>query len=108
MLVAAHVDAMNRSVRCTVVAGDKLPLVVGGTAALCSEVERAIATLAPGVSYTAEITVLSPSRLSAMLVVNGRTLPAQKLAIMDRELSRSAIARFAHSLAAEVAKTAKS
>ena len=108
MLVPAHAEAMNRSGSCTIAAGDKLPAVVGGTDAVCSEIHRAIAAVAPNVSYTADITVLSPSRLSATLVVNGRSLPAQKFAIMDRELSRSAIARFAHSLAAEVAKAAKS
>ena len=103
MLVPAHAEAMNRSGSCTIAAGDKLPAAVGGTDAVCSEIHRAIAAVAPNVSYTADITVLS-----ATLVVNGRSLPAQKFAIMDRELSRSAIARFAHSLAAEVAKAAKS
>ena len=98
---------MDTTRRCTVVAGDKLPTASGGPDAVCSEVERAIAVLAPGISYSAEIVVLSPSRLSATLVVNGRKLPEQKFAIMDRELSRSSIERFARSLAAEVAKAAK-
>ena len=104
MLVAGHSVAMSKSGRCTVVAGEKLPPTSGGSDAVCSEVERAIAALAPGVSYTAEIKVLSPARLSAILVVNGRALPEQNFAIMDRELSRSAFERFAHSLAVEVAK----
>lgn len=99
--------AMDATRRCTVVAGDKLPAASGGPDAVCSEVERAIAVLAPGVSYSAEIVVLSPSRLSATLIVNGRKLPEQKFAIMDRELSRSSIERFARSLAAEVANATK-
>ena len=74
---------------------------------LCSEIERAISSAAPGVPYRVQIKVLSPSRLTASLVVNGRTLPEQHFAIMDRELNRGAIERFAHLLALEVAKAAK-
>lgn len=42
-----------------------------------------------------------------MLVVNGRTLPDQNFAVMDRELNQDSIRRFAGALATEVAKIAK-
>ena len=92
---------------CQVVGDQMLPPSSGGGAAVCAEIEQAISSAAPNVAYTAEITVLSPSRLAAALVVNGRRLPEQRFAIMDRELNRGAIERFARSLAAEVAKAAK-
>jgi hypothetical protein len=44
--------------------------------------------------------------LTASLVVNGRRLPEQKFAVMDRELGESSINRFADAIAAEVAKSA--
>jgi len=93
--------------RCQIVGGEKLPPDVGGSAALCAEIERAIAELAPRAHYSTEVKVHSKSRLSATLVVNGRTLPEQKFAIMDSDLNAGAIQRFARSLAAEVAKAVK-
>ena len=96
-----------RSLRCQVIGSEKLPAGSGGTKAVCAEVERAVAELAPRAHYSAEVTVLSKSRLAATLVVNGRTLPEQKFAIMDSDLNAGAIQRFARSLAAEVAKAAK-
>jgi hypothetical protein len=98
---------MNAAGRCYVLHGEKLPPQSGGPDALCSELERAVSAVAPNVAYQAEIRVVSPSRLVAVLVVNGRALPEQKFAIMDRQLNRSAIERFVQSLAAEIAKTAK-
>ena len=97
----------SSSLRCQVVGGEKLPPASGGSKAVCAEIERAVAELAPRAHYTAEITVLSKSRLAATLVVNGRMLPEQKFAIMDSDLNAGAIQRFARSLAAEVAKAAK-
>jgi hypothetical protein len=102
--VTMPVSAMSASRHCTVVEGDKLPAGTGGPNGLCAAVERAIASAAPNVRYTAEIRVISPSRLAATLVVNGQTLPQQNFAIMDSKLNSGAIGRFANSLAAEVAK----
>jgi hypothetical protein len=99
---------MSSAGHCSVLAGEKLPPASGGAQGLCEAIERAIGEAAPHVAYRAEITVISPARLSAKLVVDGRTLPEQKYAIMDRELNPSAIERFANSLAKAVAKAAKS
>jgi hypothetical protein len=93
--------------RCQIVGGEKLPPHVGGGTTLCAEIERAVASAAPRARYTAEVKVLSKSKLAATLVVNGRTLPEQRFAIMDSDLDTGAIQRFARSLAAEVAKAAK-
>jgi len=113
LLLAASVsygraDAVSSTGRCTILAGEKLPALSGGPEALCSEVERAISAAAPDVPYKVEITVVSPARLAAVLVVKGRKLPEQKFAIVDREFSPSSLQRFARALAAEVVKAAKS
>jgi len=47
------------------------------------------------------------ARLSATLIVDGRTLPVQNFAVMDRGLDAASIRRFAQSLAEAVAKAAK-
>jgi hypothetical protein len=107
LLASSDAEATDTSNQCSVVAGEKLAATSAGAALLCSEVERAIASAAPGASYRVQIKVLSPSRLVAILVVNGRTLPEQHFAITDRELNRGAIERFAHLLGLEVAKAAK-
>lgn len=93
--------------RCRVTAGDKLLAAVGGTSGICEPIEKAVASAAPGVPYSVDVSVLTRARLSAKLAVNGRTLPDQNFAVMDGELSRASIERFAQSLAAEVAKAAK-
>lgn len=93
-----------RPANCRVVNGQTLPLASGGSTAICAAIERAIASQAPAAHYSVEITVLSPSRLAATLVVNGRSLPEQKFAVMDSELSRATIERFAQSLALAVAE----
>jgi hypothetical protein len=100
---AMSVPASERP-HCRVVDGGKLPPASGGAAALCAAIERAMAEHAPGVAVSAEVQVLSSSRLSAVVIANGRTLPAQNFARMDRELDGSAFERFAEALAAEAAK----
>ena len=94
--------------RCHVVGGEKLPPAIGGGNAICVEIGRAVATVAPAARYSAEVRVVSSSRLAAVLKVDGRLLPEQNFAIMDSELNAGAIQRFARSLAAEIKKAAKS
>jgi len=103
-----HAGAVSSHDRCIVIGGEKLPAASGGPKQLCEAIESAIATAAPHAAYRAQIIVVSPAKLSATLVVGGRTLPEQKFAIMDRQLNRGAIERFAHSLAEQVAKATKS
>lgn len=93
--------------RCEVINASALPQASGGSQALCHEIERAIAAAAPTARYSASVKVVSSSRLSTVLIVNGRTLPDQKFAVMDRDLSPDSIRRFAEALAVEVAKAAK-
>jgi len=92
-------------VHCRVIDGGKL--IPPGADTICSEVERAIAAAAPNVRYSAEIRVISPSRLATALIVEGRTLPVQNFAVMDRNLSEGTIKRFARALAGVVAGAAK-
>jgi len=68
--------------------------------------DACLAAAVPNARYRAEIKLLSASRLAAVLVVNGHTLPEQNFAVMDRQLDRASIRRFAESLAATVAKAA--
>ena len=71
---------------------------------ICSEIRQAMAKHAPGADYGVEVRIASPSRLSAVIVVNGRALPVQKLAVSDGTIGRGSIHRFAETLAA-MAKT---
>jgi hypothetical protein len=93
--------------QCRVLGAEKLPSAAGGGDALCTAVERAVAKRAPKVRYTAQIRVISRSRLAAIVIVNGRPLPEQKFAVMDRDLSSGSIERFAAALALEVSKAAE-
>jgi len=92
--------------QCRVIAGEKYLGVTGG-AMLCHEIEREIAVEAPGVRYAVDVKALSPSRLAAQVVVNGKALPEHKFAVMDAELESESMKRFARSLAADVAKAVK-
>ena len=100
-------SAVNAAGTCRVVAGEKLLVASGGAGALCDEIHKAVAAAAPKVRYSAEVRALSPSRLAATLVVNGKALPEQNFAVMDRNLSTASIREFAESLAQEVARAAK-
>ena len=92
-----------QSPHCRVVDAAKLPPESGGPAALCAAIERAVAARAPGVQYSAEVQVISASRLSAILTSEGRRLPKQNFASMDRDLSPSSFERFAAALAGQLA-----
>ena len=98
--------AMTMAGNCRVASGDKY-LGSDGGKSVCREIETAIAAEAPGVRYSAEISALSSSRLAARLTVNGRQLPEHKFAVMDAQLDRESVHRFARALAADVAKAAK-
>ena len=102
----ASSPAMSRSAgmpsgNCHVAEGGKLSPDVS-VAMICNAVEKAITAEAPGVRFSAEIRVVSPSRLTATLIVEGRTLPVQNFAVMDRNLSKRAVRQFAASLASIV------
>lgn len=106
--ISANACAMSsptsETPHCRVVDAGKLPPNSGGADALCSAVDRALSARAPGVAYTAEIRVLSASRLVASLTANGRGLAEQNFATMDRDLDRYSFERFANVLADLVAK----
>jgi len=93
--------------RCRVVAGEKLLATAGGAEALCAAVEAAVNEKAPNAHYTAEVKVLPKSMLRTAIVVNGRALPEQNFAVMDRDLNPRSIKRFAESIAAKIAEAAK-
>jgi len=92
--------------RCHVINGAKLP-PASGADLICAEIERAVAARAPRAHYTVTVTVRSPSRLSALAMVNGQPLPEQNFAVMDQELNPASVRRFAGALASEIAKVVK-
>lgn len=92
-----------KSKNCVLIGEKYLPQSLGSTV-VCIEVRREIAAQAPSVAYEVDITVLSPSRLSAVSIVNGRKLPEHKFAVMDDNFSPDSVKRFAKSLAAEIAE----
>jgi hypothetical protein len=102
--VAAPVNATSGA--CRVIQAEKLQTSISSDM-ICAKVDRAIALRAPGVRYDLQIKVLSASRLAATLVVQGKTLPVQNFAVMDRDLSEGSIEHFANSLATVVAAAAK-
>lgn len=107
-MIGGNASAMsmsdNQPPHCRVVDGDKLPAASGGPRALCAAVEKAVSGRTPGTEFSAEIRVLSRSRLTATLTAGGRKLPEQSFASMDRELDRKSFERFAAALADQVAK----
>lgn len=92
---------------CHVVNGGKLPAESGGATALCSAIEQAIAARSLGTSFSAEVRVLSSSRLAATVTANGKVLPEQSFASMDRDLNAGSFERFAAALAEQVAKATR-
>jgi ABC-type glycerol-3-phosphate transport system substrate-binding protein len=90
---------------CHVVGGELLPAASGGADALCKAIASASAKQAPGVGYSVEVRVFPNSRLSALVTLaDGRKLPEQNFVRMDKPLSSGAFARFAESIALELAK----
>jgi hypothetical protein len=86
---------------------DKLPATSGGPLALCAAIERAVAARSPGIDFTAEVRVLSSARLSASLTREGKRLPDQQFASMDRELRDDSFERFAAAIADRIAAERK-
>jgi hypothetical protein len=89
---------------CSVAPGSKLSAELNGM--LCDEVKRAVAGAIPGTPFSVEVTAMSTSRLAADMKVNGKALPQQNFAVMDSQIDRNSIRRFAQSLG-EIAKAAK-
>lgn len=90
---------------CRVVGGNKLPAGSGGEQGVCAAVEQAVAAEAPQTGASIEVRVLSASSLAATITTaDGRTLPEQRMATMDRTLTEASIQRFARTIAAELAK----
>lgn len=87
---------------CRVTGAELLPSGIGGAPAICGEMEQAVA--AAGASGTTiEVRVENSSLLSATAKLpDGRTLPAVKVGVSDRELSASSVRRLAQALAEQI------
>ena len=91
---------------CRVVDPGKLPAESGGASALCSAIVRAIAART-SIAFSVEVRALSASRLAATVTANGKALPEQNFATMDRDLNSASFERFAAALAEQVAKATR-
>ena len=90
-------------VSCTVVDGGKLPAGSGGAEAICGAIRQEAEAQAPGVSFSVEVRVLSPSQLAAIVTTAaGRRLPEMRLVTADREIAKSSLERFARSIIAQI------
>lgn len=97
----------SQLVDCRVVGGDKLPAAAGGPTALCDAIARAAAAATPPRRFSVEVRVLGSSALAATLTTaDGRTLPEQKFASSDHDLTSRSLDRFASALVGEVARAA--
>ena len=107
-LALASIPAMSGSAgapRCRVIGGEKLPASSGGAQALCAAIEQAASAHAPGVTYSAEVRVISSSVLVAELTLSdGRKLPEQKYQVSDRKITRTSLQRFAEAIAVALGK----
>ena len=89
---------------CTVTGGEKLPAETGPEA-ICGAVRGALADGAAGPAVEVEVMVTSASSLTARIIVAGKALPDEHMAVSDRNLTKGAIDRFARRIA-EVAAAA--
>src|SRR3954452_12978773 len=109
VLAAASAPAMSAPKdlgTCRVLQAEKLPAGTGGAEGICSAVQRAITARAPLVRYSAEVRILSKSALAVNIKVEGRKMPEQHYAVMDRNLNSNSIRHFAEAIGDEVAKVA--
>lgn len=105
---AMSAPEQQRDTHCSVTGSEKLPAEAGGADAICNAIERALAARAPNIQYVVEVRVRSASMMAATLIVGGRTLPDQNFAVMDRNLNRGSIERFARAIADALAEASKS
>ena len=84
---------------CHVIGGDKLPASAGTADSICAAIVSAAAANAPAARFSVEVRVLGHSALAATLITaDGKTLPEQKYASSDRQLTPDSIEFFAGSL----------
>ena len=88
---------------CRIMGSEVLPVSLRGDV-ICTAIGQAMKSHAPKVRYRVEVRVLSPSRLSAIMTVDGRRLPAQNLAVSDGTIGPAQLRRFAEALAASAAQ----
>ena len=83
---------------CIVTGGDKLPAETGPDA-ICDAVRSAISSSSARSGFKVEVVVTSASSLTARILVGGRTLPEEHMAVSDRALTKGSIDRFAKRIA---------
>jgi hypothetical protein len=83
---------------CIVTGGDKLPPETGPEA-ICDAVRGAIASRPAGPGFKVEVVVTSASSLTARILVGGKSLPEEHMAVSDRALTKGSIDRFAKRIA---------
>ena len=89
---------------CVVTGGEKLPAETAPEA-ICNAVRTAISGNAVRSDVKVEVRVTSSSSLTAKILVAGKILPEEHMAVSDRKLTKRSIDRFAQRIAEVVAKT---
>ena len=87
---------------CIVSGGDKLPAETGPDA-ICDAVRSALSNQAARSGVEVQVTVTSASSLTAKILVAGKILPEEHMAVSDRKLTKGSIDRFAKRIAEVVA-----
>ena len=88
---------------CRVENANKLPSDIGGERGICAAIEHAVVAEVAGADYSVDVRILSPNVIAATVTLaDGRILPEQKMAISDSQMRKSAIDRFAKSLAVKI------
>jgi hypothetical protein len=100
---ACAMNSKSGASDCIVSGGDKLPAETGPEA-ICDAVRGAILNSSAGPGFKVEVVVTSASSLTARILVGGKTLPDEHMAVSDRGLTKGSIDRFAKRIAEVVAK----
>lgn len=99
---ACAMNSRTGGADCTVSGGDKLPAETG-PAAICDAVQSALSGKTAGSGVKVEVLVTSASSLTAKIMVGGKSLPDEHMAVSDRTLTKGSIDRFAQRIAEVVA-----
>ena len=100
---ACAMNSITGASDCIVTGGGKLPAETGPDA-ICAAVRSAIAGNPGGPGVKVEVLVTSASSLTAKILVGGKALPEEHMAVSDRTLTKGSIDRFARRIAEVAAK----
>lgn len=84
---------------CRVIGGERLPKGLDRKT-VCTALKQALSRAGVRPPYVIDVEIKSSSRMAAWLVLNGRALPRQNVAVSDDELTLASVQQLADALAA--------